>query len=387
MWAVIGIMLVLILLVTSPRAEALPSRMCRRLVERTVSAQANDPNRQCEPAICGTLTDGASATTFSSRLSESCAVEMAQYRTVAANGEWLIKRIDGRQQDWRELSKCANGASAMQATNPVVINVRNLEPFMMCSVPKVACTNIRKLLQAILAKPGAPYNPNPDAQMRLAHFGSFPTLWHYRRAHAQVTDTFPSFIIGRSPCAAAPHAAALSAVLVDPPCICIAARLDSAHLLDTQTHACACCVILTPRPRLTRSHLSRNVPPSVAGTCARCPPFWTRWSTTPSSTRTATTGTPWATSTRSSAGARARTTPRTRKTLRSSYTSSRRGRATSPTSTSTCGYRCARRAVPSCCKHPGAGIKLVVCALRCASFQGAPALCIAPARPAGPRRL
>lgn len=200
MWAIMGVLLLLVVLVATPRAEAVPSRLCRRLAERNTGAQQADRNRPCEPAVCGTLSDGASTTTFSSRLSESCAAEMSKYRTAPANGEWLVKRFPG-SQDWREWSKCANGNSALQATNPVVINVRGLQPFMLCSVPKVACTNLRKLLQAILAKPGAPYDPDPDAQMHLAHFGSFPTLWHYRRANAQVTDTFPSLTVGRNPCA------------------------------------------------------------------------------------------------------------------------------------------------------------------------------------------
>ena len=79
----------------------------------------------------------------------------------------------------------------------------------MCQTPhrlSLAFKRIcRKLLQVLIHAPD-PLPPTAGRQWNQAHFGKYPTLWHYSFPDAVTNDRFPSFIIGRNPCASPPTA-------------------------------------------------------------------------------------------------------------------------------------------------------------------------------------
>lgn len=102
--------------------------------------------------------------------------------------------------------------------------------FLLCSVPKVGCTNLRKLLHAMLQDPNPPIR-DAFTQFNKVHLPPYPTIWHYRLPHPdprnaltpsdydgdvnttapepfapivgtappRVPDGIPSFVVGRNP--------------------------------------------------------------------------------------------------------------------------------------------------------------------------------------------
>jgi Sulfotransferase family len=72
------------------------------------------------------------------------------------------------------------------------------QSFIMCTVPKVACSSFRKLLNAVIRHPDKPAAKTWD-QIMSAHFDIYPTVWHYQKRHHNLTTTHPSFILGRNP--------------------------------------------------------------------------------------------------------------------------------------------------------------------------------------------
>lgn len=182
------------LLAITNHALATPSRDCMHHVTRAL----HSGQMRCEDAVCGPLrTPTDLRLTFTERLSGECKAQMDAYRMLntTSRSDSLVAAQPGGQA-----SKCAADLSAANPNNPVVVQSRNAAPFMMCTIPKVACTNFRKLLRVLMLYP-EPLPKGADEQMWPAHFGIFPTLWQYAHADAPLTDRYPSFILGRNPCA------------------------------------------------------------------------------------------------------------------------------------------------------------------------------------------
>lgn len=72
---------------------------------------------------------------------------------------------------------CAISASS-RPLNPVVISSNTTATFVLCTVPKAGCTNVRKLMHAIISDP---VHEATDAfgQFFGTHVATYPTIWHY----------------------------------------------------------------------------------------------------------------------------------------------------------------------------------------------------------------
>jgi Sulfotransferase family len=76
-------------------------------------------------------------------------------------------------------------------------------PFILATIPKVACTNLRKLTQVLIRDD--PYHKTP----RKGHSYSFrdgsvhnthlPTVWHYEQPNVDLSGRLPSFLVARNP--------------------------------------------------------------------------------------------------------------------------------------------------------------------------------------------
>jgi hypothetical protein len=105
------------------------------------------------------------------------------------------------QRPWASkplVPRCATGRQAWVPTNPVVVESPDIAPFVMCTVPKVACSSFRKLLNTVIRSPD-PAEPTTWDQIMKAHFDYYPSVWHYSYTHGNLTDTYPTFILGRNP--------------------------------------------------------------------------------------------------------------------------------------------------------------------------------------------
>jgi hypothetical protein len=188
--------LICIFLLQSIVVHAVPSKPCVKLARRTLKASSSD----CHTSICGSLDTGYATSTFLNRLSDTCRAQMETYRSPqAVAGGWLVRH------DVPIASKCSTQRRSADPTNPVVIEVGYGSPFIICTIPKVGCTNFRKLLRALLLVPKLPL-ANPAEQWKQAHFGMYPTLWHYHHMDVRLDGRYPSFALGRNPCASDPQA-------------------------------------------------------------------------------------------------------------------------------------------------------------------------------------
>jgi Sulfotransferase family len=93
---------------------------------------------------------------------------------------------------------CAAARRAWFPTNPVVVETPHTSTFVMCTVPKVACSSFRKLLNTAIRYPDPAAQKTWD-QIMDAHLDTYPTVWHYRKRHHNLTETHPSFTLGRNP--------------------------------------------------------------------------------------------------------------------------------------------------------------------------------------------
>jgi hypothetical protein len=154
-----------------------------------------------QSSICGSMRQLSytPSSSFKLRLSKECRAVMDSYRPMGAprTGLPLPSAID-RRAEWR---KCQKAEYAFLPTNPIIVQRPHVAPFAMCTVPKAACTSLRKLLYAIIH-----YNrdrPRPGAGFKMAlsgyHSNVYPTIWHYNRTDADLSDRYPTFIIARNP--------------------------------------------------------------------------------------------------------------------------------------------------------------------------------------------
>ena len=81
----------------------------------------------------------------------------------------------------------------------MVIDGPYSDPFIMCTIPKVGCSNFRKLMR-VLFTPPEQLPQTQQQQLYRAHFALYPTIWHYNHTGAVLDDSFPAFAIGRDPC-------------------------------------------------------------------------------------------------------------------------------------------------------------------------------------------
>jgi hypothetical protein len=174
---------------------AISSRSCKKIVSKAYE-QYNGKGA-CHMPICGALDHEKLTMPFLQKLSPSCRAVMERYRVVPN-----AKVQHGfPQAPWASAPlrvHCATSRAAWFATNPVVVETPYTSSFIMCTVPKVACSSFRKLLNTIIRSPD-PAEATTWDQIMKAHFDFYPTMWHYVHRHGNITASHPSFILGRNP--------------------------------------------------------------------------------------------------------------------------------------------------------------------------------------------
>ena len=124
---------------------------------------------------------------------------------------------------------CTSGAWTIGPTGPVLVSNREpIATFAMCTIPKVACTNFRKLLSLLIRYPDAMPTDSFE-QFQNPHIWEYPNVWHYKipepatisnetacgdasgsdaaacpqsapySARARLPAAIPSFVVGRNP--------------------------------------------------------------------------------------------------------------------------------------------------------------------------------------------
>eukprot|EP00892_Ulva_mutabilis_P004367 jgi/Ulvmu1/2301/UM013_0149.1 len=147
-------------------AQALSSRDCASAILRPRAG--NDPT--CKAAnICGAIPE--SPLSFSSRLSTQCAALFESYRS-----PWSKLGMSNLVSN--DAARPCDKATAFTPNNPVIVATNTTATFAVCTVPKSGCSNLRKLLYAIV---NDPVKPDLDAlaQFSLPHFFKYPTVWLY----------------------------------------------------------------------------------------------------------------------------------------------------------------------------------------------------------------
>ena len=123
---------------------ALESNLCiRRSFDAVtqyarVYGQEHQPTAaDCQAAVCGRLDTSYEGPPFLQRLSPQCRAQMEQYRSSHAKSAGRVMKAENKR------GKCAKRPNSITPSNPVVIDGHNSAPFIMCTVPKVGCTNFR----------------------------------------------------------------------------------------------------------------------------------------------------------------------------------------------------------------------------------------------------
>jgi hypothetical protein len=100
---------------------------------------------------------------------------------------------------------CAASWRAWSPTNPVVVKRAGARPFILATVPKAGCTNLRKLLRILISFYPAERDPRPGRRvplkMRVVHNTYYPTVWHYDATsfETRARGELPTFIVSRNP--------------------------------------------------------------------------------------------------------------------------------------------------------------------------------------------
>ena len=195
------------------------ARECQRLITDSVDTsgeQVTSSDAACQKRICGALPPAP--LDFRKRLSPQCSSLMSQYRS-----DWSHEGLSNMLTP----APCTTQSWVMDATGPFLVSneQRPIATFAMCTIPKVACTNFRKLLNTIIRHP-EPMPTDAFTQFQSPHFWRYPSVFSYEppfsnatpedsqsvcnaweppRHPAEYADRprlspdMPSFIVGRNP--------------------------------------------------------------------------------------------------------------------------------------------------------------------------------------------
>ena len=208
---------VALLVCLQQHASAMFGRRCRKAAAAHVGNAVHDPS-QCGKYVCGNVPE--TAVRFHERLSPRCSALMEEYKST-----WSLNRLSNLM----DTRPCTSARSTIRPTGPILVS--NKEPiatFAMCTVPKVACTNFRKLLSVLIRYPEAMPTDSFE-QFQKSHTWAYPTVWHYNisepasasnatacgdvegsdaatcpqsapeHAQARLPAAIPSFVVGRNP--------------------------------------------------------------------------------------------------------------------------------------------------------------------------------------------
>lgn len=184
---------------------ALNSRECITKVKSLDSSTGRDVGElACPRSVCGPLDIPFNGTTageqqqqeqsFLKRLSPQCQDVMHTYRR--ADLETPLGLHTKRDEETGEhRGPCPDHRGATTPTNPVVVQAPGVQSFVICTVPKSGCTNLRKLMHAVMNYPSSAPTNAVKAFWEVQE-SDYPSLWHYDIAPVPA-DVYPSFIVGR----------------------------------------------------------------------------------------------------------------------------------------------------------------------------------------------
>ena len=184
----------LVALLQAPWGLAISSRDCKALVSQAV--QRFNGRGQCHSKFCGWLDETPPSVPFTDKLSPACKAVMERYR--APPTPMLQHGFPQPPLVSSIRAYCSSHKTASRPTNAVVVETPVTSKFIMCTVPKVACSSFRKLLNTLIRWPDPAETKTWDQIMK-AHFDYYSTVWHYKHRHHNITQTHPSFILGRNP--------------------------------------------------------------------------------------------------------------------------------------------------------------------------------------------
>ena len=195
------------------------ARDCQQLITDSVdksedSVKSSDAT--CQKRMCGTLPPAS--LDFRKRLSPQCSTLMAQYQS-----DWSHEGLSNMLTP----APCTTQSWVVGATGPFLVSneQRPIATFAMCTIPKVACTNFRKLLNTIIRYP-EPMPSDAFTQFQKPHFWRYPSVFSYEPPFSNVPPEdsqpvcngwelparpndyadrprlpaeMPSFIVGRNP--------------------------------------------------------------------------------------------------------------------------------------------------------------------------------------------
>jgi Sulfotransferase family len=153
---------------------AIFARDCRNIAALNIdrsNAQLADDDEICTKHVCGTVPE--TDMKFHERLSPQCSALMDQYKSTWSRS--------GRSN---QLSPhpCTSSNKALGPHGPVLISSQHpIATFAMCTIPKIACTNFRKLLSTVMLYPD-PMPTDSFTQFFNPHVWAYPTVWHYESA-------------------------------------------------------------------------------------------------------------------------------------------------------------------------------------------------------------
>jgi hypothetical protein len=175
---------------------------CPTNVAKLMHQAQADGIDHCADDVCGPLPFSTATPSFLKRLSNACATVMATYRAFGAPATGFRTPSGAHRALPRT---CAASHESIAPTNPVVIHRAGSSPFIMCTIPKAACSNLRKLLLVLLHYSPELPGPTPGSKITIdsssVHKNMYPTIWHYHAPppHTDLTGHLPSFVIARNP--------------------------------------------------------------------------------------------------------------------------------------------------------------------------------------------
>lgn len=128
---------------------------------------------------------------FTTQLSPQCAALLTNYRS-----RWSEIGLSNTMTHHRT-RPCTLQRTTVPR-NPVVISSNSTATFVLCTAPKAGCTNLRKLMHAIISHP---VHTSTDAygQFKGVHFARYPTVWHYDPPAPTPTNSSPAPTVTTNP--------------------------------------------------------------------------------------------------------------------------------------------------------------------------------------------
>lgn len=158
---------------TTAHAQAKPSLLshdCQAAISRASAKERGAKVKPCTGTThCGDFPTNPHP--FTTQLSPQCAALLGTYRS-------LWSKIGLSNTVTHHKTRPCTLRRTTAPRNPVVISSNSTATFVLCTAPKAGCTNLRKLMHAIISDP---VHTSTDAYGQFAgvHFARYPTVWHY----------------------------------------------------------------------------------------------------------------------------------------------------------------------------------------------------------------